>query len=109
MLYRCTIFFRDAVDRTSRARQASQAFTFLGSLNSFGMSVVTPIADKLLQCRDCPLCAISDRCIAANRISIQSPHRRRPAGPVGWSVGKGFFSALVLWTDFFQSTIVAMR
>ena len=34
-------------------------FRFALSLEPFGMSVVTPIADKLLQCRDCPLCAMN--------------------------------------------------
>src|SRR5450759_814217 len=35
-----------------------------------------PIADKMLRCRECPLCAISDRRTAANNISIRSPCRR---------------------------------
>ena len=40
------------------------------------MSVVTPIADKLLQRGDCPLCAKSDRRTAANSIAIRSPRWR---------------------------------
>src|ERR1019366_8704474 len=34
-------------------------FRFARSLEPFGMSAVTPIADKMLQCRECPLCAKS--------------------------------------------------
>jgi hypothetical protein len=36
------------------------------------MSAVTPIADKMLQCRECPLCAISDHlhCSKEHRYSI---------------------------------------
>src|SRR5450759_3380453 len=45
------------VGHASRAEQPSQQFSCLGWRNSFGMSVVTPITDKLLHGRDCPLCA----------------------------------------------------
>ena len=34
-----------------------------------------PITDKLLRCRDCPLSANRDLCIAASSIIIRSPHR----------------------------------
>src|SRR5664280_926790 len=43
------------------------------------MSAVTPIADKLLQCRDCPLCAIRViRCDAKER----PPARRSLRNPI---------------------------
>jgi hypothetical protein len=48
----------------------------LSRTKNLAMSAVTPIADKLLQCRDCPLCANSDQRTAANSISIRSPRRR---------------------------------
>jgi hypothetical protein len=38
-------FTRDALSRTSRAKQPSQTFTFLGSLELFGTTALPPNAD----------------------------------------------------------------
>jgi hypothetical protein len=69
----------------SRAEQPSQIFSFLGSLNPFGMSVVTPIAAKMLQCRERRDVPKADSCTAANNIAIQSPRRVFAAATIRFS------------------------
>src|ERR1035441_8740248 len=66
------------------------------------MSVVTPIADKLLQCRDCPLCAKS-RHSGASRSSLHTQPKCTRAVAILW--GAASLSSLLRRQSGFRETL----